>query len=351
MALFFIAVFFTVMISFLCSLTEALILSSTTAEIEALKRSNPVRGALLADFRHNLDRTISTVLTLNTIANTLGATLVGAIGTSLFGNAALGVISGGLTLAILVLAEVIPKNLGVVYRVPLQPHVVFPLLWTQRALLPIIWFCQHVVRFVIPKQINTHAADREIILLAEKGAKEGTLTSSESSIIANALSLDDVRVGAIMTPRIVVTALASNATITDVFREHASIPFARLPVYGRNIDDIIGLVRRRDLLKAKANDQDEILVESLVQEAQFVPETITVAQVLQQFLRTHQQLAVVVDEFGATSGVVTMEDIMEHLLGLEIFEKDDIAVDMRELARSRSQKPPRMPRSGSSSST
>ncbi|MDP1578886.1 MAG: hemolysin family protein [Candidatus Didemnitutus sp.] len=313
-----------------------------------MKRSNPTRGALLANFRHNLDRTISTVLTLNTIANTLGATVVGAMGTRLFGNAALGFISGGLTLAILIIAEVIPKNLGVTYRVHFQPHVVYPLLWTQRALLPIIWFCQQVVRWVIPQRISTHAADREIILLAEKGAKEGTLTSNESNIIANALSLDDVRVGAIMTPRIVVTALARNATITDVFREHASIPFARLPVYGRNIDDIIGLVRRRDLLKAKANDQDEILVESLVQEVQFVPETITVAQVLQQFLRTHQQLAVVVDEFGATSGVVTMEDIMEHLLGMEIFEKDDIAVDMRELARSRSQKLPRMPRAGSS---
>lgn len=338
MFVFVLAVVLTVLISFLCSMTEALILSSTTAEIESLKRSAPKRGALLELFRHNLDSTISTILTLNTIANTLGATVIGALGTRLFGDAALGFISAGLTLAILILAEVIPKNLGVVHRSTLQPHVVYPLLTAQRALSPIIWVCQQVVRFVIRKRADQHAADREIILLAEKGAQEGTLSRSESSIITNALSLDDVRVSEIMTPRIVVTALARNATVGDVFRDHPNIPFARIPVFGRNLDDIAGIVRRRDLLKAKANDQDTELVEKLMQEVQFVPETITVAQALQQFLKTHQQIAVVVDEFGTTSGVVTMEDIMEHILGREIFEKDDVAVDMRELARSKTQK-------------
>jgi CBS domain containing-hemolysin-like protein len=338
MALFVTAVVLTLLVSFLCSLTEALILSSTTAEIEALKRAHPRRGGLLEGFRHNLDRTISTILTLNTIANTLGATLIGALGAELFGNAAIGVISAALTLAILIFSEVIPKNLGVVHRVRLQPHVVYPLFWAERALLPIIWLCQQAVRLVVRKPVAAHAADREIILLAEKGAQEGTLSRSESSIIANALSLDDVRVGEIMTPRIVVTALPRNATVGEVFRDHPNIPFARIPVYGRNLDDVVGLVRRRDLLKAKANDQDFETVEKLMQEVQFVPETVTVAQALQQFLRTHQQIAVVVDEFGATTGVLSMEDVMEHILGREIFEKDDVAVDMRELARTQSQR-------------
>ena len=338
MAVFFIAVAATLLDSFLCSMTEALILSSTTAEIEGLKRVHAKRGELLEGFRHNIDRTISTILTLNTIANTLGATVIGALGTRLFGDAALGVISAGLTLGILIFAEVIPKNLGVVYRTALQPHVVYPLLTAQRVLSPIIWVCQQAVRIFVRKRAGQHAAAREIILLAEKGAQEGTLSRSESSIITNALSLDDVRVAEIMTPRIVVTALPRNATVGEVFRDYPNIPFARIPVYGRSLDDVVGLVRRRDLLKWKANDQDLELVEKLMQEVQFVPETITVAQALQQFLKTHQQIAVVVDEFGTTSGVVTMEDIMEHILGREIFEKDDVAVDMRELARNKSQK-------------
>lgn len=144
-----------------------------------------------------------------------------------------------------------------------------------------------------------------------------------------------------MTPRTVVTALRRSATIAEVFAEFANIPFGRMPVYGRNLDDIVGLVRRRDLLKAKANDQDGALVEQLMHEVNFIPETATVANALQIFLKAHQQLLVAVDEFGATAGVVTMEDVIEQLIGGEIFEKDDVAVDMRELARARQHKPPR----------
>lgn len=338
MFVFVFAVLFTLGTSFWCSLLEALVLSTTTAEVEALKRTKPPRGALLERFRNEMDETISSILTLNTMAHTLGSVIVGALGADLFGHASLGFISGGMTLGILILSEVIPKNLGVVHRPALQPHVVYPLLWMTRVLRPITWLCKQVVKVVVGKKALQHHADREIILLAEKGAQEGTLSRSESSIIANALSLDDVRVDSIMTPRIVVTALPRSATVGEVFREHPNIPFARIPVYGKNLDDIVGLVRRRELLKAKANDQDGETVEKLMQEVQFVPETVTVAQALQQFLKTHAQIAVVVDEFGATTGVISMEDVMEHILGKEIFEKDDLAVDMRELARSKSQK-------------
>jgi len=338
MFVFVFAVLFTLGTSFWCSLLEALVFSTTTAEVEALKRTKPPRGALLERFRNEMDETISSILTLNTMAHTLGSVIVGAIGADLFGHASLGFISGGMTLGILILSEVIPKNLGVVHRPTLQPHVVYPLLWMTRVLRPITWLCKQVVKIVVGKNALQHHADREIILLAEKGAQEGTLSRSESSIIANALSLDDVRVDSIMTPRIVVTALPRSATVGEVFREHPNIPFARIPVYGKNLDDIVGLVRRRELLKAKANDQDGETVEKLMQEVQFIPETVTVAQALQQFLKTHAQIAVVVDEFGATTGVISMEDVMEHILGKEIFEKDDLAVDMRELARSKSQK-------------
>jgi len=335
---FVLAVIFTLATSFWCSLLEALVLSTTTAEVEILKRDKPHRGALLEKFRQNMDETISSVLTLNTMAHTLGSVLVGALGADLFGHASLGFISGGMTFGILIFSEVIPKNLGVVYRPQLLPHVIYPLLWMQRVLYPLIWICRQVVKFVIRRKADHTKADREIILLAERGAQEGTLSRSESNIIANALSLDDVRISSIMTPRIVVTALPRTATVGEVFRDQANLPFGRMPVYGRNIDDVVGLVRRRDLLKAKAADQDAETVEKLMSDVQFVPETITVAQALQQFLKTQQKLAVVVDEFGSTVGVVSLEDIMEHLLGREIFEKDDVAVDMREFARTKSQK-------------
>jgi len=341
-----VATAFTLGTSFACSLAEAVILSTTVPDIEALKKRHAARGALLERLRVDLDETISVILTLNTMANTLGAMIIGASAAHLFGDAMVGVISGILTLAILIFSEVIPKNLGVVHRVALQPHIVYPLLWTRRLLFPIIWLCKQAVRMAVRGKPAANTSDRDIILLAEKGASDGTLSASESNIIANALSLDDVRVGEIMTPRTVLTTLRKDATVGQIFREYPNIPFARIPVCNKNLDDVVGLARRRDLLKAKANDQDSELVADLMQEIHFVPKTATAGNALQLFLKTHQQLLVVVDEFGSTAGVVTMEDVMEHLLGREIFEKDDVAVDMRELARAKLRKQGRGARPG-----
>ncbi len=340
----------TLDLSFLCSLAEALILSTTIAEIEALKQRRPRHGQLLEMLRLGLDDTMSAILTLNTITTTLGSVTIGGLVTQLFGHVWLGAASAIMTFALLVFSEVLPKNIGVAYRVALQPRVVYPLWWVRRALTPVLYICSSVVRLFIRTRPPARTSDKEIILLAERGAKEGTLSKSESNIIANALSLDDVRVSEIMTPRTVVTTLRRNATVGDVFREFPNIPFARIPVCQKNLDDIVGLARRRDLLKAKANDQDSETVGNLMQEISFIPETATVGNALQVFLKTHQHLLVAVDEFGSTAGVVTMEDVMEHILGREIFEKDDVAVDMRELARARLQQQRRARRPGDAGS-
>ncbi len=332
------AIVLTVTVSFICSLFEAVLLSTTVADIQALKRRHPRRGETLELLKQGVGETISAILTLNTMGNTLGSLVVGSLAAHQLNDTQLGILTGALTLTILVFSEVLPKSLGVAYRKALQPHVVYPLLWMRRLLQPITYLSNLIVRPFIPAKHDSHASDEEIILLAERGAQQGTLSKSESSIITNALALDDIRVSEIMTPRTVVTALKKNATIGEVFREFPNLPFGRMPVYGKNLDDITGLARRRDLLKAKANDQDIALVESVMNEIHFIPETVTVANALQVFLKTHQQLLVVVDEFGSTAGVVTMEDVMEQLLGREIFEKDDVAVDMRELARAKQQK-------------
>jgi len=328
----------TIGTSFLCSLSEAIVLSTTIAEIEALKKVRPRGAALLELLKHEIDATISAILTLNTVANSLGSVLVGVIASRSYGGGALAAISIGFGAVLLLFSEVLPKNIGVRYRRELQPFVVYPIAWLCRVLSPVTWFCALVVRPFVGPPAKLHGSGEEIILLAERGAQEGTLSASESDIIANALSLGNVRVSAIMTPRTVVTALGRSATVAEVFSEYPTLPFGRLPVFGRNMDDIVGVVRRRDLLKAKAQDQDGALVEHFMQEAQFIPETATVANALQVCLKTHNKLLVAVDEFGATAGVVTMEDVIELLLGREIFEKDDVAVDMRELARAKIQK-------------
>jgi CBS domain containing-hemolysin-like protein len=339
MFLFATAIVLTLSISFVCSLMEALILSTNVSEVESLKKLRPRRGKILEQLTSNLEETISTILTLNTIANTLGSITIGGLAIELYGQTALGIVSALMTLGILFFSEVIPKNLGVVYRISLQPHVVYPLLWMRNTLRPVTYLCNVIVRLVITSPPEKTDSDEEIILLAERGTMDGTISKSESSIIANALSLDDVRVQEIMTPRTVMTSFNHSSTIGEVFDTYPNIPFARIPVYQETLDNVVGLVRRRDLLKAVANDLENDSITAHMQEIHFVPETATAAQALQELLRTHQQLFVAVDEFGSTAGVVTIEDIMEHLIGREIFEKDDVAVDMRELARARLKKP------------
>lgn len=338
---FIVAAALTIGISFICSMLEALILSTSITDIEFLKRKNPKKGTLLEELKTNLPNTISAILTLNTIANTAGSVLVGGLATEIWGNAMVGWIMGALTLAILIFSEIIPKNLGVVYRSQLQPWVIIPLKWLTVLLWPATSLTNLSIRLIIKEdQTNEDSAsdEEEIILLAEKGAKDGTLTSSESDMVTNALKLDDELVSKIMTPRVVVTALEKDLTIGAIFQTYPNIPFARIPVYDDEIDNIVGLIRRRDLLKNVAEDQDRIKVSELMGKINFVPETVTVAAALQTILKCHQQLLVVVDEFGSMAGVVTMEDIMEYILGREIFETDDVAIDMRELARSEGKK-------------
>jgi len=332
------AVVGTMSVSFTTSLFEAVVLSTTVAETEALKKTRPRRGRRLEQMKVEIDATIAVILTLNTVSNGIGSVIVGALSAKVFGTHALLFITPIFALMLLLGSEVVPKNIGVVHRQKLQASIVYPLWYVRRALAPISWLCNQVVHLFVSAAPPPNPSQEEIILLAEKGAQEGTLSKSESNIIANALTLDEVRVSAVMTPRTVVTALRRDATVTEVLSEFPTLPFGRMPVYGKNLDDVVGVVRRRDLLEAKANGHDATPVEQWMEEVHFIPETVTIADALQAFLKAHQKLLVAVDEFGATAGVITMEDVIEYLLGLEIFEKTDVAVDMREFARNKRRK-------------
>lgn len=327
---------FTIIISAFCSLLEAMLLSTSTTDIESLKQSSPRKGAMLDKFKTDIEETSSAILSLNTVANTLGAVTTGVLASSYFGPETIWsqyIIPAGMTIGILVLSEVIPKNIGVIYRKSLQPHLVYSLYAVRFLMVPISLLCKSIVLQIIGEKNEEEVGDEDIKLLAEKSAKEGTLTVDESNMISNALSLDEVKVEEVMTPRTVVTAYEQSQTVGDIFEEDNNIPFARMPVYDDNIDNIVGLIRRRDMLKAKAADQDETTVKDIMLETVFIPENANGTNALKLFLKSHQQLAVVVDEFGSMSGVITVEDIMEHILGREIFEKDDVAIDMREFAR------------------
>jgi len=332
------AVGFTVCVSALCSVLEAMILSTTTTEIEGVKQRHPAIGARLERFKFEIEETTSAILSLNTIANTAGASVSGALAATVLGEPNVIYFSAGLVFGILIFSEVIPKNIGVLYRPALQPILVFPLHWIRLIMLPVSFLCKIAVRFFVKPQPSNETPDEEILLLAEKSAKDGDLTESERAMITNALSLDTILVSEIMTPRTVVTALEKNTVVEEVIRDFKNIPFARIPVYHENIDEMVGVVRRRDLLARMADEEGKTCtVGSLMYDTVFIPENATASDALQIFLKNHQQLGVVVDEYGSVAGVLTMEDVMESILGQEIFEHDDVAVDMRELARKKSE--------------
>ena len=333
-------VLLTVVISAFCSTLEAMILSTTPIEIEALRKKSRRRGELLEKFVSNIDETTSAILTANTIANTFGATLAGTQFAMIYGDGVETkyIFPAAITVTILFFSEILPKNFGILYRPSLQPLLVYPLHWLRTVMMPVSRFSSWFIGRITTRK-NTHAlSDAEIILLAEKGEKEGLLTPQERDLIANSLSLADITIAEIMTPRTVVTFLKDTDTVAEACRRYKVIPFARIPVYRESIDDVVGVVRRRDIMQASAEDRDGDRIGGMTSDIPIIPETASALDALQLFLKAHQQLALVVDEFGSTAGVVTMEDVIEHLLGREIYEDTDMAIDMRELARRKARK-------------
>ncbi len=332
---FILTVLFTLLISAYCSMLEAIILSTTPAEIESMKSLNKRKGELLERFLSNIGETSSAILSLNTIANTFGATMAGMLYAKIFPNDGVYayVFPMLLTVCILIFSEIFPKNLGILYRKALQPWIIRPLHIICILMKPLSKSLSMMIRIFTRKRNESTASDSEIRLLAEKVAKDGLITVQEKNLISNALSLDDVFISDIMTPRTVVVSLEKSKSVSELFSEQDDLAFSRIPVYDEHSDNIVGIVKRRDLLLAKAKDMDSKTVGDYTTPPHFVPENGSALATLKDLVKNHGRLGIVIDEYGSFTGVVTLEDIFEHLIGSEIFESDDIAVDMRELAR------------------
>ena len=334
------AILATLGISAFCSLLEAFILSTTSADIESLRMRRARPGARLENFKENIGETTTAILTLNTVANTAGMSAIAAITVAV--NPAWVVwVTALMIVGILLLSEILPKNIGVNYRRPLAPYLVYPLLAVLFLMKPFTWLTSRFLRNLAPREENAeHTQEEEIRLLAARSAQAGTLSHSERDLITNALRLDDVNVEDIMTPRTVVSFLSADRTVGEVCSTFKNLAFSRIPVFGESFDDILGIVKRRDLLQAYSEDRDALLVREFMKKPLFVPETASALDAMELFLKKHRQLAVVVDEYGSTAGVLTMEDIFEELIGEEIYDETDVAVDMRELAKKRAEKQP-----------
>lgn len=320
-------------VSFLCSILEAIVLSIPHTHIAVMEKDGSKIGKIWATLKDDdAVKPLTAILTLNTIAHTMGAAGVGSEVQKLYGEDALTFASVILTLAVLFLSEIIPKTLGTAYWKQLAPSAGYILHYTTLFLtlliIPIQW-----LKKILPKGEQSLVTRDDVAALADLGEEEGILEVDEETVIHNLLRLREISVNEVMTPRVVLTAFQMDSTIREIMDENQVIRFSRIPIYGESIDDIKGIIIRSQLLMAASRDEWEVKISDLAKDVLSISASSSVDATLDLFLTNKQQIAIVTDEFGGTSGIVTMEDVLETLLGEEIVDELDEVEDMRELAR------------------
>ncbi|MBF0531184.1 MAG: DUF21 domain-containing protein [Deltaproteobacteria bacterium] len=321
-----------VLVSFTCSLVEAVILSLSHAQVTLLMNQGHYTGRLLKKFKDKIDRPLAAILTLNTIANTIGAAAVGAQALAMFGSQAVAFVSALLTLCILVISEIIPKTLGGVYSKELAPLSAIIIQVLIIVTYPVVLVFNALSRAIAGRRRSVRVTREEVMVAADMGQAEGQLQAQEQSIIRNLLHLNNVHIRDVMTPRSVLFALPQDETVDQAVKNHVPIRFSRIPIFGKDLDDIIGLVRRYQINQAYAQGLREWKLSQLASPIHPVPETKSVASTLDEFIKRRDHLFLVVDEYGGTAGIITLEDVIETLLGVEIVDELDSVADLRKLA-------------------
>lgn len=323
---------FVIGVSFVCSLLEAVLLSITPAYVSLKLKEKRRAGVLLEHLTENLNRPLSAVLTLNTLSHTMGSAAIAYQVHHQFGEESVTIASFILTFLILIVSEILPKTLGANNWKALAPFTAYVAQSLIILLYPMVVFSEWTNRSFVRKDLEPEITRDEMIATAEIGAEEGTLKTKESAMIKNLLMLDKVFVSDIMTPRSVFFALDSDMTVEEVFNKYRPIRFSRIPVYQGNLDHVIGMTYRHKIHDALSNDLHTKKINELVSPIQTVSERLTVYQALDFFIKEKEHLALVTDDYGIITGLVTLEDAVETLLGVEIVDELDSVEDMRKYA-------------------
>jgi CBS domain containing-hemolysin-like protein len=320
--------------SFLCSVAEAVLLSITPSFIAGLREQRPKLAKLLKKLKQDkVDQSLAAILTLNTIAHTVGAIGSGAKATVVFGSAWFGLFSAVMTLMILFLSEIIPKTIGAVYWRSLAGVAARFVRLLIVVLYPLIWISETLTRLVAGgKQAHVFSRE-EFIAMAGVGERSGKIDPHESRIIRNLLRLGSLTARDIMTPRTVISALPQTMTVAEAMAVEPAVTFSRLPIHTKGLDYVTGFILRDDLLLASSDNRGDRTLDSLKREISAVPGNISLTSLFDYMLDRRQHIALVVDEHGGTQGLVTTEDVLETILGLEIVDETDRVADMQVLAR------------------
>lgn len=331
----------SIFFSFLCSILEAVLLSVTPTFINVKKQENKEYASTLESLKKDVDKPLIAILTLNTIAHTLGAMMVGIeaeklpFKIELFGINTVGVVSAIMTFLILVASEIIPKTIGATYWKKLANFtskaltvLIFPLKWTG-----ILWLLQLTTKLIGGQGHGSVLSRESFMVMTDMAHEEGVFQENESKIIKNLLTFKDVFAKDVMTPRTVMQAEDENTTIKDFFNRNMNLRFSRIPIYSDNPDNIKGLVLKDEIFKEMALDNGAKKLSELKRNIIIVERNLPIPKLFEQLIQTRNHMALVVDEYGSVSGLVTMEDVIETLLGLEIMDESDNVSDLQHLAR------------------
>ena len=326
--------FLSVSISFLCSVLESVLLSVSLSYISVLEKEKPNAGALLREHKLGINKSIAAILIINTIANTLGAAAVGAQASLLFGNDAVVYVSVLLTFCILYFSEIVPKTIGAVYwkqLAPLSGYLIRFFIWIT---YPIILTTLFVTDKISKGKAAAYTLSKEELLesmwLSEDG---GVIDEKESEVIENILNLDNIRVGDILTPRSVVFALEGSMSINEVVQTQSDIfKFSRIPVYEGSAENVTGIVLTKKIFEQMLQDSNTPL-HAIQKDIFHINEKVPVSKALDLFIAKKEHMFLVTDSYDQVEGIITLEDCIETVLGVEIVDESDTTVDMRELAK------------------
>jgi CBS domain containing-hemolysin-like protein len=328
--------------SFLCSVLEAVLLSITPSYVRIKENEDSSIAISLKRFKQDIDRPLSAILTLNTIAHTVGAIGVGAQAAAVFGQRYFdlfglhvsfeGLIAGFMTLAVLILSEIIPKTLGANNWRALAPFTVRTLRVLNFLLWPFIWISQLITRGLKKEKEKSVLSRTDFLAMTYAVTEEGVIDEDESKIIHNVLQWNDITARQIMTPRTVLVACKEDTTIEDFYKSQ-QLRYSRIPVYKEKMDDIDGFILKDELLDAIVKGNGDQPVSTIKRKIHIIPETQYIDSVFSSLMERKEHIALVVDEFGGVEGIVTLEDVMETVLGAEIMDETDKVADLQEMAK------------------
>ncbi len=329
------SVSFAIVISAICSLCEAVLYSVPIRHIETLANSGSRAGKIFKELRENIDKPIGAILSLNTIANTAGAAFAGSAAATVFGHEKLTYFSIFFTLAILIFSEIIPKTAGVVYSKFFMPIIAYPLKVLVWIMSPAIWMISLITKVIAKEKTQESVSADELRIMAHLSFKTGGIDPLQKEMIENILSLNNKIVKDVMTPRTVIFSLSEHMIIEEVIRINEKWEHSRIPVYDKDKEDIVGIVHVKDIFVQLIKGNKDIKLTQIMRPAHFVVELARLSQVLLEFLERREHMFIVLDEYGGLAGLITLEDVLEEILGHEIVDESDEVEDKRELARER----------------